>query len=150
MKIEQIKRLYSRKDKEHNFLHILRLKKKVKILKKPYKVNEELLNFLVLFHGLKDYVKKHKSKFNKEQYNSLLRHNSNPRKIEEKIVFDANMLDNVGKNGLKKALRFGKMINRSKKDTIIYIKKNINKAKFYTKLGKKLGRKELKNMRKYL
>ena len=40
---------------------------------------------------------------------------------------------------IKKALEYGKQINRNKEDTFRYLKSNINKAKFYTRLGKQLG-----------
>jgi len=148
MEIQEIRRLYVKKDKMHNWNHILRLKRNVNILKKPYKdVNEDLLEFLIKFHGLKDYVTKNKTKFSKKYVNSLIRHNKSPKLIEEKIVFDANMLDNVGKQGIKKSLEYGKQINRKKEDTLRYLRANINKARFYTKLGKQIGNKQIRIMK---
>ena len=151
MKISEIKKLYDKKDKQHNWNHILRIKKKIKILKKPYKkINEDLLNFLILFHGLKDYIKKNKKEFDNKYIKSLLRHNKNPKKIEEKLVFDANMLDNIGKQGIRKALIYGKIINRNKKETYEYLKKNIKNIKFHTIKGKQISKKEIKFMEKKL
>jgi HD superfamily phosphodiesterase len=135
----------------HNWNHILRLKKNANILRKPYNnLNEELLDFLIKFHGLKDYVIKNKTDFSKEHIKSLLRHSKNPKLIEEKLVFDANMLDNVGKQGIKKALQYGKMVYRTKENTFNYLKANIKKARFYTKLGKQLGKKQIKIMREII
>lgn len=151
MENKEIKKLYAKKDKMHNWNHILRLRKDVDILKKPYKdVNEDLLEFLIRFHGLKEYVTKNKTKFSKKYVDSLIRHNNSPKLIEEKLVFDANMLDNVGKQGIKKALAYGKQINRNKEDTFRYLKTNINKARFYTKLGKQLGNKQIRIMKEII
>ena len=151
MKINEIKNLYNKKDKMHNWEHILRIRKNVLILKKNCNnIDEDLLNFLVKFHGLKNYVVKNKTKFSKVYITSLLRHNKNPKRIEEKIVFDANLLDNVGLNGIKKAINFGRMIGRSEKETFDYLRENIKKVKFYTKIGKKEGRKQIKIMKKAL
>jgi hypothetical protein len=151
MKISKLKKLYSKKDKAHNWNHILRLKKRIKVLKKPYKnINENLLNFLVNHHGLKDYVKENKNQFDRSFVQALLRHHKNPKTSEEKIVFDANMLDNVGYSGIKKALNVGEDIGRSKKETFEYLKKNIQKVKFYTKRGKEMGKKEILIMKKRL
>lgn len=120
-------------------------------MKKTYKkLDEELLKFLVNFHGLKDYIKSNKDKFPKDYIKSLLRYNKKPKLIEEKIVFDANMLDNVGKQGIKKSLEYGKQINRTKEDTFRYLRANINKARFYTNLGKKLGIKQIKIMKEVI
>ena len=151
MKISEIKRLYAKKDKMHNWNHVLRLKRNVKILREPYQnINEDLLDFLINFHGLKDYVKKNKKNFDKYSVSSLLRHNKSPKTIEEKLVFDANILDNVGKSGLKKALHFGKNIKRKKEDTFRYLRENIKRMKFHTKLGKQLGKKEINIMKEIL
>lgn len=145
MELSEIKKLYAKKDKMHNWKHILRLRRNVNLLKRPFKkLDEELLKFLVNFHGLKDYVKNNEDKFPKSYIKSLVRHNKKPKLIEEKLVFDANMLDNVGEQGIKKALVYGKLINRNKEDTFKYLKDSINKARFYTKLGKQLGKKQIK------
>ena len=130
----------------HNWNHILRIKKAIKILKEPYKeLDESLLKFLINFHGLKDYVKKNKEEFNKEYVKLLLRHNRKPVKIEEKLVFDANMLDNMGKQGIKKALAYGKAIGRSEEDSYKYLKKSLRKVKLYTKKGKEIQKNHLIN-----
>ena len=151
MKNQEIRRLYAKKDKMHNWNHILRLRRNVNILKKSYKkLDEELLKFLVNFHGLKDYVKSNNDKFPKSYIKSLLRHNKKPKLIEEKLVFDANMLDNVGKQGIKKSLEYGKQIKRNKEDTFRYLRANINKARFYTKLGKQLGNKQIRIMKEII
>ena len=145
MTLSQLKIIYSKKDKMHNWQHILKLKRTVAILRKPYKkINQDLLDFITYFHGAKDYLKDNLSDFNKDYVKSLLRHNKKPKLIEEKLVFDANMLTNVGKQGLKKALYVGKTLNRSKEDTYKFIKQNLKKAKFYTKIGKEIGKKEIK------
>ena len=133
----------------HNWKHIKRIRKNAEIIKKFYKkIDENLLKFLISYHGLKDYVQKNKKKFDKEYIKSLFRSHKNPKMIEEKIVFDANMLDNVGKQGIKKALYVGKNLGRSKEDTFKFIKNEINKVKFYTKNGKKLGKKNIEYMKK--
>ena len=150
-KITQIKKIYSKKDKYHNFNHILRIKKKVKILRKSYKkINEDLLSFLILYHGLKNYVKKNKKDFQKDYVISLFRHSKSPLKIEEKLVYDANMLDNLGKQGIKKALYVGKKFGRNKEQTFAYLRKELNGVKLYTKKGKVLGKKEIEIMKKIL
>ena len=151
MNINEIKKVYSKKDNEHNFTHILRLKKNVRILKKNiWKINEDLLEFLILYHGLKDYVTKNKKDFDNQKVISLLRHNDNPKTIEEKIVFDANMLDNLDRQGIRKSLCIGKKIGRNKEETFNYLKREMKKAKFYTKEGKRLGREQIRRMRRDL
>ena len=127
------------------------LRKNVNLLRKPYKnINNKLLNFLINFHGLKDYVKDNEDNFQKSYVNSLFMHNKNPKLIEEKLVFDANMLDNVGKRGIKKSLAYGKQINRNREDTFRYLRTNINKVRFYTKLGKQLGNKQIRIMKEII
>ena len=151
MKINQIRQLYSKKDKLHNWNHILKIKRDVQILRKGYSnINEDLLNFLIKFHGLKDYVLKNKNKFDKNLVIVLLRHNKNPKSIEEKLVFDANMLDNTGKEGIRKAIEVGKILGRSKEQTAKYLKKAIRNVRFYTKKGKILGKKKIDVMKKEL
>ena len=140
-----VKPLYKKKDSMHDFNHILRIKKEVTNLKKSYKnINNKKLNFLIYFHGLKDYIKAHKKEFDKDYVKSLLRHNKNPKEIEEKIVYDANMFDNVGKQGVKKIFVYGKHINRSETETYNYLKEILKKVKFYTKEGKRKGKIEIK------
>lgn len=143
-KFEQIaKPLYSmNKDSMHNWKHILRIKKKVALLRKDYSdLDEDKLNFIICFHGQKEWVKKNENilKVPKNYLLSLYRHAKKPITNEEKIVWDANALESVGKFGIKKALQVGRELGRSKKETSIYISDNLWKAKFYTPLGRKLG-----------
>ena len=65
----------------------------------------------------------------------------------EKLVYDANLLDNIGRHGIKKALYVGSKIGRKESETYKYLKNNLKKVKFYTKIGKKLGKKEAKTMK---
>jgi hypothetical protein len=160
MKIKEVesfvKPLYSKKDKFHSFSHIKRIKSKSNKLKMHYKeIDKDLLNFLIYFHGLKDYVNKNKSKiinfgFSEKFIESLNRHTKNPKTPEEKIVCDANNLENIGKLGIKKCLGFGKNIGRSKKDSIKFLKDNIPKIKFYTSLGKQESKKKLAYMKSWI
>ncbi|MBD3247637.1 hypothetical protein GF378_03390 [Candidatus Pacearchaeota archaeon] len=141
---EFVKPLYKDKDSMHDFSHILRIRKRVSELKKNYSVDEGKLEFLIYFHGLKDYVKKNEKKivsmgFPKEWINALYRHTKNPKSVEEKIVCDANSLDNVGKSGLKKCIEYGKSIGRSEEESVKYFKKEVKRIKFYTKEGKLIG-----------
>lgn len=124
-----VKSLYSKKDKEHNFKHILKIKKYVSKLKNDLDVDENKLNFLIYFHGLKDYVKQNKNKLGiKESWvRALLRHTKEPKSIEEKLVYEANRLTNTGKEGLKKCIAYGKSIGRSKKESIKYFRNKIKK-----------------------
>lgn len=137
---------YANKDPMHNFSHILRIKRKVLILKKQYQsLDRELLIFLIYFHGLKKWTIKNKKKvlemgFNKKHIESLTRKNDIPKKQEEKIVCDANQLENVGKFGIKKALSLARYFKQTKKETAELQKKFISKYKFYTPLGKELGK----------
>ncbi len=137
-----VKPLYKDKDSMHDFRHILRIMKKVNKLKKRYPINKEKLDFLVYFHGLKNYVRKNEEKiisigFPKEWIKALYRHTTNPKSIEEKIVCDANNLENIGESGVKKCVEYGKSIGRSKEESIKYFKKKVKEIKFYTKAGKK-------------
>lgn len=151
MNVNQIKKLYSRKDKLHNWSHILRIKRNIQFLRKDYSnINEELLDFLIKFHGLKSYVLKNKNKFDKNWITALLRNNKNPKSIEEKLVFDANMLTNTGKEGIRKAIEVGKLLGRSREKTINYLKKEIKNIRFYTKKGKLSGKKKISAMKKWL
>jgi len=143
--IKFVKPLYKTKDSMHNFNHILRIKRKVANLQKDYSdINEKRLKMLIYFHGLKKWIKENKKKFlnlgfNKKDILLIHRHTKNPKTIEEKLVNDANLLEAVGRFGIKKALIVGKERGRNRAETIDYIRKNINKVRFYTKRGKKSG-----------
>ncbi len=145
-----VKPLYNEKDKMHNFSHILRIKRKSNFLKKDYKnIDNNLLLFLIYFHGLKKWVIKNKKKvlefgFNETHIKSLTRKNDIPIKPEEKIICDANMLENVGNFGIKKAKILAKEFNQSQKEMLILAKMFQNKYRFYTPTGKKLGKKGIK------
>lgn len=151
-----VKPLYNSKDSMHNFKHILKIKRKIVFLRRGYKhINKERLLVLVYFHGLKDWINSNNKKFfelgfSKKDILLINRHTKNPKTIEEKLVSDANLLEAVGKFGIKKALIVGKERGRTKEETIDYIAKNINKIKFYTKFGKKLGNKGIKITKDFL
>ena len=152
-KLSKIKKLYLNKDALHNWKHILNLKRNVKILRKTTKnIDEDLLEFLTAFHGVKDYFRAHKEEFSKlisKRYlKSLLR--KTPKKIEEKLVYDANMLENTGKEGIRKAKAYGKLCGRKKEETIEYLKEKLKEAKFYTKEGKRIGKKKIALMKKLI
>ncbi len=149
MEVSDIRKLYNDKDKLHNFSHILRIKKYADVIKKNYKVHEGLLRFILLFHGAKDYVVKNKDKFDSNYVKSLLRHNKNPQKIEEKIVHDANALDNIGKEGIRKALYVGKIKGRSVEETKDYVRKELKKLKFYTEEGREMAQDKFKIISKW-
>jgi|TARA_Y100000310_G_scaffold202064_1_gene202156 hypothetical protein len=151
-----VKPLYAKKDSMHNFHHIMRIKKKLTFLKKDYKkIEKERLNFLLYFHGLKGWVEKNKNKimdlgFDEEDINSLKRHTKNPKTAEEKLVHDANLLENVGRFGIQKSLIVGKKLGRTKEGTIDFLKENIDKVNFYTPTGKILGKKRIEIMKKFI
>lgn len=150
LEVSDIRKLYNNKDKLHNFSHILRIKKYADFIKKNYKVHEGLLRFILLFHGAKDYVIKNKEKFDSDYVKSLLRHNKNPIKIEEKIVHDANALDNIGNEGIKKALYAGKLKGRSIEKTKNYVRSELKKLKFYTKQGKEMSKNKIEVIKEWL
>ncbi len=157
MKIEKfVKPLYKNKDSMHNFKHILRIKKRVSFLRKNYKdIDENKLKFLIYFHGQKDWVNKNKKKilswgYPKKYIISLNRHTKNPKLIEEKLVSDANLLEAIGKFGIKKSLQVGKERERTKEETIDFMGKNIKKVKFYTIKGKKIGNKGIEIIKDFL
>jgi uncharacterized protein len=151
-----VKPLYMNKDSMHDLNHIQRIKRKIVFLKKPYKkINEKKLLTLIYFHGLKEWIKTNSKEFielgfSKNDILLINRHTQNPKTIEEKLVSDANLLEAVGDFGIKKALAVGKKIGRTRKETIDYIRNNINKVKFYTKTGKKLGNKGIKIIKNFL
>jgi len=134
----------------------MRIKKKLTFLKKDYKkIDSKRLNFLLYFHGLKDWVEKNKKKirdlgFSKEDINSLKRHTKNPKTTEEKLVHDANLLENVGRFGIQKSLIVGKKLGRTKKETINFLKENINKVNFRTPTGERLGKKRIRIMKDFI
>ena len=149
--INKLKKLYSKKDPSHNWNHIIRIKKNAEKISKSYKsLDKKLLKFLIEFHGLKEYVEQNKKEFDKIFVKCLLRHNKNPKKIEEKIVHDANLMDNLGKHGIKKALGYGKIIKRDKKDTYEYLRRNTRNINFYTNEGKRIGKEQIKIMQRIL
>jgi hypothetical protein len=154
--IKFVKPFYAQKDPMHGFPHILRIKRKVSFLKKQYKkVDKDMLNFLIYFHGIKKWVKENENKllsmdFKKEQIKSLTRAEDTPTTIEEKIVCDANMLENVGKFGIKKALILAKHYNQTQEETLLLQKEFMPKYKFFTPLGKKLGALGIKIKKKWL
>ena len=137
MEISKIKTIYKKKDKMHNWSHILCIKRNIKILRRPYKnIDGDLLTFLINFHGLKEYIIKHKTKFNKSHIKSLLRSHKKPILIEEKLVYDANLLDNIGRHGIKKALYVGSKIGRKESETYKYLKNNLKPEELGTNFSK--------------
>jgi hypothetical protein len=151
-----VKPLYAKKDSMHNYHHIMRIKKKLTFLKRDYeKIDTKRLNFLLYFHGLKDWVEKNKKKildlgFDERDISLLKRHIKNPKTKEEKLVHDANLLENVGKFGIQKSLIVGKKLGRTRKETIDFLKKSIDKVNFYTPTGKILGRKRIRIVEKFI
>lgn len=151
-----VKPFYSEKDPMHGFSHILRIKKKVSFLKNQYKrTDKSMLNFLIYFHGIKKWVKQNEVEllsmgFKKEQIKSLTRPDDTPTTIEEKIVCDANMLENVGKFGIKKALVLAKHYGQTKEETLSLQSEFMPQYKFYTPLGKKIGLEGIKIKKEWL
>ena len=153
---EFVRPLYSQKDEMHNFSHILRIKNNLEKIKKDYKgFNEKRLAFMLYFHGLKAWVKNNADKvislgYSKEDIESLIRHSHSPKTEEEKLVHDANMLDNVGEQGIRKALAVGKKLGRTREETVQYLKDNIGKATFYTTKGKRLGEEGIRIVKEFI
>ncbi|MEW5996461.1 MAG: hypothetical protein AB1657_02600 [Candidatus Micrarchaeota archaeon] len=154
--IRFVEPLYRKKDSMHNFSHILRIRAKVARLRKGYsRIDDGKLWFLIYFHGLKGYVQKHKQQilrmgFPKSYLRALYRHTTKPESVEEKLVSDANLLEAVGKFGIRKALQAGKERKQTTEETLRIMLRNINKAKFYTKEGKRVGNPRIKISREFL
>lgn len=152
--IQFLKPLYAKRDSMHNFAHIIRIKRKVKLFRKPYKkIDENLLDFLSYFHGMTEILSKKEIiglGFSEKYYNLLLRHTKNPRKIEEKLVSDANLMEAVGKFGIKKCLQVGKERGSTREEAIRYMQKHLPKTKFYTRFGKIEGKKGIKICKDFL
>ena len=148
--IKFVKPLYSKKDCMHNFGHIKRIKRKVAFLKKQYKIlDKDFLNFLIYFHGIRKWAEKNKRKLVKLGYPSLWVSKINkPITPEGKVVWDANMLENVGKFGIKKTLALERYYGQTRKQTLKIAEKFMKNYKFYTPLGKKLGNPGIKIKRK--
>ncbi len=147
IELEKVKSLYKNKDAQHNWKHILKIRKNVELLRNKEILDENLLNFFINYHGLKDYVNENKKSY---EYEALIRSHKNPESNEEKLVYDANMLTNIGKDGVKKALAYGKRIGRSKENTYKYLNEKIKEIKFYTKKGKIIGKMKLDEMKNIL
>ncbi len=128
-------------DPMHNWKHILRIKRKVTFLKKQYKnLDKDFLNFLIYFHSSRKWARKNKKRIMKLGYPASWVYKINkPTTPEGKVVWDANMLENVGKYGIKKTLTLEKHYKQTRKQTLQLVKKFVKKYKFYTPLGKKLG-----------
>ncbi|MFC1682047.1 hypothetical protein ACFL0X_00330 [Nanoarchaeota archaeon] len=144
-----VKPIWDKKDPMHNFKHLLRIKKEVKKLKKQYKkLDEDFLNFLIYFHG--SWAKKNKKKVLRLGYPaSWISKIDKPTTPEGKIVWDANMLENTGKFGIKKSLVLEKHYNQSRAETLKIVENFIKKYKFYTPLGKKIGDKRIEIKKKW-
>lgn len=142
-----VKPLYSKKDPMHGFSHILRIKRKVSLFKKGYReLDRDLILFLIYFHGIKKWVKDNKKKvimlgFKEEHIKSLTRADDAPRRNEEKIVCDANAIENVGRFGIHKSNVLAKYYQQTLEETTNLQRGFIGEYKFYTPLGKKLGAK---------
>lgn len=150
--IRFVKPFYATRDPMHNWKHILRIQKKAAFLKKQYKnINPDFLNFLIYFHGSRTWAKKNKKQVVKLGYPvSWISKINQPTTKEGKIVWDANMLENVGYFGIKKTLALEKYCHQTRKKTINLAKKFLRKYKFYTPLGKKLGNPGIKIKRDWI
>jgi hypothetical protein len=145
-----IKPVWDKKDPMHNWKHYLRMKRKAAFLKKQYKnIDNELLNFLICFHG--SWARKNKEKVIALGYPaSWLNKIDKPVTPEGKIVWDANCLENVGKFGIKKSLDLERYYGQTRKQTLDIVKEFSKKYKLYTPLGKKLGSKGIKLKLKWM
>lgn len=152
--IQFLKPIYAKRDSMHNFAHIIRIKSKVKLFRKPYKkIDENLLDFLIYFHGMTAILSKKeiiKLGFSEKYCALLMRHTKNPRKIEEKLVSDANLTESVGKFGIKKCLRVGKERGSTREEATIFMQKHLPNIKFYTRFGKIEGKKGIKICKEFL
>ena len=150
--VKFVKPFYDKKDCMHNFAHIGRIKRKVSFLKRQYKkLNEDFLNFLIYFHGSKKWARKNKKEIIKMGYPaSWISKINQPTTPEGKIVWDANCLENVGRFGIRKTLALERYYNQSREETLKLAEKFMEKYKFYTPLGKKLGNPGIKIKREWL
>jgi|SRR3989339_1451361 len=139
--IKFVKPFYAKRDTMHDFSHIIRIKKKVAILKRQYaKIDEDFLNFLIYLHGSRTWAKENKKKIIGFGYpSSWISKINKPTSPEGKLVWDANLLENVGKFGIKKNLECERYYKQTREETLKIVKRYMKEYKFYTPLGKKLG-----------
>lgn len=151
-----VKPLYVRKDAHHGWQHIMRIRRRAREIAKGYAdINKKRLRFLIYFHGLKPWVienrrELHEKGFDATDIQALLRHTKNPKTIEEQIVHDANLLDNVGRSGIRKCFAVGETLGRTRMESIRFMQRKLKKIQFYTKEGKRIGFHQINIMRDFL
>lgn len=147
-----VKPFYAKRDPMHNFSHIIRIKRKIAFLRKQYKnIDDTFLNFLIYFHGSRKWARKNKDYIVNLGYPaSWINKINKPTSVEGKLVWDANMLENVGKFGIKKNLECEKYYQQTRKETLKIVKRYSKDYRFYTPLGKKLGNPGIKIKNEWL
>lgn len=149
---------YAEKDPAHNLLHIVRIIQRVPLLSEGVseEIHPERLYFLACFHGLgkqlaasQDLQEKARiflkalgwtSEEMEEAFQSLKRHLTDPRTVEEKIVHDANYLEAVGAFGIAKAFTTGGARGQSIEETAgIFEHQYLDQIEFQTAIGKRLA-----------
>lgn len=144
---------YDGKDVAHGRHHVLRLCERVLLLV-PSDTDVDLpyLWFLVAFHGLVDALPEaglaaetqallerlgwDKSSA-QEAIEGLRRHTTDPQRLEEKLVHDANLLEVLGAFGVAKAFTRGGAVGQTYDETLDIYEQNLAKAQFATEAGRK-------------
>ncbi|MBN3037381.1 MAG: hypothetical protein JW834_02955 [Candidatus Diapherotrites archaeon] len=154
-----VKPLYDARDKAHNYSHIQRMLKTVKELSSEKDVNKELMLLTVYFHGrTKRYRKEiwfflRQHGFSEiqvaEVFESVERSRTEPKTTEERLAWDANLIDALGAVGIARAFIMAGAKDTSMEDTRAIALSNANRQ-LLTKEGKKLSRERVLYSKEFL
>lgn len=163
------KAVYGDKDPAHNFRHIKRICKRLKMFidATDEQMDLQLMYFMASFHGLIKKIDEDNSfkdeivTFLKDLgwsdseidngFICLQRHIQNPSTIEEEIVHDANYIELLGAFGIAKAFTTGGAKGQNYEETIrIFENDYLEKIEFKTALGKKISDKRKDYTREFL
>jgi uncharacterized protein len=152
--IESIIKLYSNKDKAHDFTHIERIFKNLR--KFGGIKNRKTVHLAALIHGVQKkketrlLLEKYFGKVLAENVLNLCRNaKRKPKTVDEKILHDAQLLEVFGAIGIARSYTKGGYENQTLKETTRILEKNI-KRKFLTKTGAKLAEGRILILKEFL
>jgi HD superfamily phosphodiesterase len=151
--LASIESLYSRKDKAHDFTHIMRI---LENLRKFGEIEDRKLMYLAaLIHGVwkreetrplleeyfgKDYAERAIRLSNRAK--------SSPLSLYEKILHDAHLLEALGAIGIARAYTKGGYENQTLKETTAILVQNAGR-RFLTETGRKLEKDRITFLRDF-
>jgi uncharacterized protein len=149
--IERVRPLYEEKDPGHRFDHIQRIMSFCNTVGEELGADLDLLLRAAVIHGVKD--KSQLVETLGDDFDRIVGiaeyHSGEPELLEEKILWDANIIDSLGAIGLTRSFIFVGYNDQGLEETIRIIRKNMLRP-LYTEPGKRRSIRLLEEMNEFL